>query len=106
MSKRSKNGRIAGQFAPRLIEMLESPAYRVLSRWAQKVLCRIEIELAHHGGRDNGNLPVTYDDFAHYGVRRHQVGPALHALVVLGFVEIKPGRAGRAEFRQPHRFRL
>src|SRR5262249_12787830 len=69
-------------------------------------LCRIEIELAHHGGRDNGNLPVTYDDFVHYGVRRHQVGPALHELAVLGFVEIKPGRAGIAPFRQPHRFRL
>jgi len=52
-------------------------------------------------------LPVTFSDFLHYGVRRPQIGPALHELVVLGFAEItKPGRAGNAQFRQPHRFRL
>ena len=47
---------VNGQFAVRLIEMLESPAYRVLSRSAHMVLARIEIELAHHGGNDNGRF--------------------------------------------------
>jgi hypothetical protein len=42
---------------PRLIEMLRSPAYRALSRAAHQVLARIEIELADHGGMDNGKLP-------------------------------------------------
>jgi len=107
MRRRNKHGRPGGQFAWRLIEMLESPAYRVLSLWAHKVLSRIEIELAHHGGRDNGNLPVTYDDFVHYGAHRYRIAPALHELVTMGFVEItKRGRAGNAEFRQPHHFRL
>jgi hypothetical protein len=27
----------------------------------------LEIELAHHGGNDNGRLPVTYEDFIEYG---------------------------------------
>ena len=45
---------IPGQFAPRLIEMLESPAYCVLSLSARRVLDRLEIELGHHGGKDNG----------------------------------------------------
>ena len=105
MSRR--HSRIGGQFAPRLIGMLESPAYRVLSLSARKVLDRIEIELAHHGGRDNGRLPVTYDDFMEYGIHRHSVRPAINELIALGFVEItKPGRAGNAEFREPNLFRL
>jgi hypothetical protein len=53
MSKR--RNRINCQFAARPIEMLESPAYRVLSLSAHRVITRIEIELAHHGGNDNGS---------------------------------------------------
>jgi hypothetical protein len=64
---RHKN-RIDGQWSPRLIEMLESPAYRVLSVSAHRVISRIEIEHARHGGNDNGNLPVTKHDFMAYGM--------------------------------------
>jgi hypothetical protein len=98
---------IAGQFAPRLIEMLESPAYKVLSRAAHRVLARIEIELAHHGGRDNGKLPVTFDDFVAYGVHRHMIAPAIRELVALGFIEItEQGHGGNAEFRTPSKYRI
>jgi hypothetical protein len=107
MSKRKRPQSIGGQFAPRLIEMLESPAYRALSLSARRVLDRIEIELAHHGGRDNGGLPVTYDDFWRYGIDRHLIAPAIRELVALKFIEItKPGRAGNAEYRAPNLFRL
>jgi hypothetical protein len=107
MSKRKRPQSIDGQFAPRLIEMLESPAYRALSLSARCVLDRIEIELAQHGGRDNGGLPVTYDDFQHYGIDRHHIAPAIRELVALKFIEItKPGRAGNAEYRAPNIFRL
>jgi hypothetical protein len=107
MSKRKRPQSIGGQFAPRLIEMLESPAYRALSLSARRVLDRIEIELAHHGGRDNGGLPVTYDDFWRYGIDRHLIAPAIRELIALKFIEItKPGRAGNAEFQAPNLFRL
>jgi hypothetical protein len=87
--------------------MLESPAYRTLSLSARRVLDRIEIELAHHGGKDNGRLPVTFDDFLAYGIHRHAIGPAIREAVALGFVEItRPGRAGNAEWRLPNLFRL
>jgi hypothetical protein len=102
-----KRNRIDGQWAPRLIEMLESPAYRVLSLSGRRVLERVEIELAHHGGQDNGSLPVTYDDFHGYGICRHAIRPAIRECVALGFLEItRPGRAGNAEFRIPNLFRL
>ena len=63
-----RRNKIAGQFAARLIEMLESAAYRVMSLSAHRLLDRLEIEHAHHGGRDNGKLPVTYGDFENYGI--------------------------------------
>lgn len=103
---RRKN-RIAGQFSPRTIEMMESPAFQVLSLAGHRVLARIEIELAHHGGNDNGRLPVTFDHFVEYGVHRHAIAPALREVCALGFVEVtEHGRAGNAEWRRPNLFRL
>lgn len=107
MAKRIRYNRIAGQWAAREINMLESPAYRILSLSAHRALARIEIELAHHAGKDNGRLPVTYDDFQRYGIDRHSIRPALSELEALGFIEVTdPGRAGNAEFRRPAKYRL
>jgi hypothetical protein len=106
---RQRHKRIEGQFAPRRIEMLESPAHRVLSLSARRVLDRLDIELAHHGGKaeENGRLPVTYDQFQQFGIDRQAIGPAIRETIALGFVEItRKGRAGNAEWRQPNLFRL
>jgi hypothetical protein len=52
-------------------------------------------------------LPVTYDDFERYGIHRHAIAAAIRETVALGFAEItERGRAGNAEFRSPHKFRL
>jgi hypothetical protein len=102
-----RRNRISGQWSPRLIEMLESPAYRQLSLSAHRVISRIEIELAHHGGNDNGKLPVTYEDLIGYGVHRHSIAPAIREAVALGFIEVtKRGRGGNAESREPSLYRL
>jgi hypothetical protein len=86
---------------------LRSSAYCALSLTARRVLDRIEIELADHGGTDNGKLPVTYDDFQRYGLHRQAIYPAIQETVALGFVEItEEGVAGSAEFRKPNLFRL
>jgi hypothetical protein len=37
--------------------MLESPAFRVSSLACRRILDRIAVEYAHHGGNDNGKLP-------------------------------------------------
>jgi hypothetical protein len=103
----NRRNRISGQFAARLIEMLESPAYRALSRAALMVTARIEIELAHHGGNDNGRLPVTTDHFVEYGVHRSAVAPAIREAQALGFIKVtQRGRGGNAEHRQPNTFYL
>jgi hypothetical protein len=87
--------------------MLESPAYRTLSLSAHRLLARIEIEMARHGGFDNGKLPVTYTDFIAFGIDRDAVAPAIRECEALGFLEVtERGRGGNAEFRQPNKFRL
>jgi hypothetical protein len=106
MSSR-KGNKISGQFSGHLIEMLESPAWRVLSQSALRLLFRVEIEHARHGGKDNGALPVSYDDFEAYGIDRHAIAPAMREVVALGFLEItEAGRAGNAAWRKPNLFRL
>ena len=107
--KRRERGSINGAFAWRLVEMLESPAYRVLSLSAHRVMARLEIEMAHHGGKpeENGRLPCTFEHFVEFGVERHAIAPAIRELVALGFVEItRQGCAGNAGFRQPTLYRL
>jgi hypothetical protein len=107
MKSYRRRNTIEGQFAPRLIEMLRSPAFRILSRAARQVLARIEIELADHGGMDNGKLPVIFDDFEAYGVRRHSIAPAIRELAAVGFIEVmEHGRAGNAEWRRPSKYRI
>lgn len=106
-ARRGKRTRIAGQFAWRLIDMLRSPAYRALSLSGHRVLARLEIELAQHGGDENGKLPVTFDQFAEYGIHRQAIAPAIREVVALGFVEItEAGRAGNAAWRRPTLFRI
>jgi hypothetical protein len=104
---RNRDKSIPGQFAARLVEMLEAPAYRVLSLSARRVLDRVEIELGQHGGNDNGRLPVTFENFENYGIDRGSIAPAIREVVALGFLEItEQGRAGNAEWRRPNYFRL
>jgi hypothetical protein len=87
--------------------MLESPAHRVLSLTAHRVLDRIQVEHGHHGGKENGKLPVTYEHFVEYGIDRHAIAPAIRELNALGFIEVtERGRPSAGEFRNPNKFRL
>jgi len=107
VSSVKRKNRISGQFSPRLIEMLESPAYRTLSLSAHRVISRIEVELGQHGGNDNGKLPVTTMDFVQYGVERTCVPAAIREAEALGFIRVtEHGRGGNAEFRKPNLFAL
>lgn len=103
---RPGGGRFNEQFAPRTIRMIQSPAFRILSLAARRVLDRLEIELAHHGGKDNGTLPCTFNDLEISGIHRKAIPPAIRELAALGFIEWKPGRAGTGTQRSPSLFRL
>ena len=100
-----RQNKINEQFAARPISMLESPAYRALSQAAHMVIARIEIELGHHGGNDNGSLPVTFEHFVEYGIYRNGVAAAIREAEALGFIRVtERGRGGNAEHRRPNLF--
>lgn len=105
--RKQRHTKITGPFVPRLIEMLESFPFRVLSGPAHRILARIEIEHGLHAGLENGDLPVTFQNFVDYGMDRHSIAPAMRECIALGFVVItKQGSAGNREFRAPNVFRL
>jgi len=107
MSRKTRLNTIKGQFTTRRLEMVESPPWRVLSLSGHRLLDRLEIELRHHAGRDNGHLPVTFTQFEEYGIDRHSIAPAMREVEALGFAEVtEHGRAGNAEHRKPNKFRL
>lgn len=103
----NKFSKLRTQFATQPISMLRSPAYQALSLSARRCLDRLQIELAQHGGRDNGSLPCTYNQFVEFGIHRHAIPSGLRELQALGFVEkTVQGRASAGEFRSPNKYRL
>jgi hypothetical protein len=99
---RRRRNKIAGQFTALLTDMLESPAWGVLSLSGRRILDRVAIELRSHGGYVGDGLCVTYADFEAYGVDRHAIGPAIREAGSLGFLRIKrSGYGGNSEFRRP-----
>jgi hypothetical protein len=102
-----KQKRSEEAWAGRSIVMLESPAHRVLSLAALRALYRIEVELSNHGGNDNGKLPVTFQQFEEWGVRRHSIASAIRELAALGFIEVtQHGYGGAAGMHAPNLYRL
>ena len=102
-----KVSRIDGQWIAHRVDMVRSPAFRGLGFVARRILDRIEIEHAEHGGKDNGRLPCTYDDFARWGIRRKSIADGLRELEAFGFIEIvQRGRMAAAGFHIPSHYRL
>jgi hypothetical protein len=102
-----RRNKIGEQFSTRTRSMLESPAYRVLSQSAHRLIARIELELCYHGGQENGKLPVTNEDFCEYGIHHGAIAPGIREAEALGFIKVtERGRGGNAEYRKPNLFRL
>jgi hypothetical protein len=102
-----KRNHINEQFSPRTRAMLESPAYRVMSLVAHRIIARIEIELCRHGGNDNGKLPVTYADFIEYGIHHGSIAAGIREAEALGFIRVtERGSGGNREYRRPNLYML
>src|SRR5262245_37994001 len=103
--KKKANG-IAGQYSAHLREMLESPAWRVMSLSGHRFLARVEIELCSHGGCDNGNLQIPKEDFVDYGIHPRMVPPAAREVEALGLLYWKRGQGGNAAEWKTNQFGL
>ena len=102
-----KRNLINEQFSPHTRAMLESPAYRVMTLAAHRIIARIEIELCRHGGNDNGRLPVTYEDFIEYGIHHGSIAPGIREAEALGFIRVtERGSGGNREYRRPNLYLL
>jgi hypothetical protein len=99
---------IGGRFIAHRVDLIESSAFRVLSRAARQVLARVEIEQSHHGGAENGSLRVTYKDFKRYGVHLRAIAPAIREACALGLLEVtkRGGRGNDNGERHPSEYRL
>jgi len=107
-NRRPKSHKKPGeQFFQICIEVLESLSWEVLSLSGHRIIARLIIELAKHGGTNNGRLTATYEDFEKFGMDRHSIGPAIRECEALGLIEITDrGRAGNAEFCKPTQYRI
>jgi hypothetical protein len=89
------------------VQLMESYAARVLSKHEHLAWMKIEIEHRKRGGRRNGELIVTTDDFVAYGIERRQIPAALRALEALGIIIITDrGHGGHGPNHLPHFFLL
>ena len=89
--------------------MLESIAWRRLPLLARQVIDAIEIELLRHAGKQNGQLVVSYADFAKYctaGTHKRLIAQAIRQAEALGFLIIVRGTAGVGKDRLPNQYRL
>ena len=106
---RRKNKILGDQWIPVSRAMNSCPAWFALagSPSALRVLSRIQEEHMAHGGYENGKLPVTYENFETWGIRRDSIAGAIRELVALGFIEVtRRGYNGTAEKRTPSLYRL
>ena len=102
-----RRSRIEGNWVGHKIEVIASPAWRILSLSARRVLDRLEIEHADHGGAENGRLIVTFNQFVEFGIDRHAIGSAIRELEALKLVEVtERGSGGTSEHRRPSRYRV
>lgn len=70
-------------------DMFVSPAWLAMPLSARRALDRLIVEQMAHGGTENGDLIVTYDDFVRGGVgSRSATARAIRILEVLGFIDI------------------
>jgi hypothetical protein len=104
---RKNSHKIGEPFTPRRHSMKLSPAYRVLSLYARRVLDAIEIELEKHAGKDNGHLIVTYKTLRSYCCRANDriLAQAIRELETLGFAIVIRGHA-KGPKRAPNMFGL
>jgi hypothetical protein len=107
MSKPRKHiraAKISGQWIAHPIALIR--VLRDLSLTARRILDCLELEHCRHGGRENGKLICTYDDFE-CCVQRSRIREGLDELVAAGLIKIvRPGRRAYADLRVPSMYRL
>lgn len=93
------------QFAWIPLEMMNSPAYWLLSRGASQFLWAILREHTAQGGQENGKLIVTHEQAKALKISGSAIRPAIEELEFLGFISFTQGGRYNGS-NQPNRYRI
>ena len=86
--------------------LMASPAWRMRSVNATRLIDFLIIEHQNHAGLENGNLKATYDQLVEYGLTRCWIKPAILEAVFLGLVAVTYEGGRYAGNNQPSTYRL
>jgi hypothetical protein len=68
-------------------DLLGSPAWLAMSHQCRKLVDALMMEWTNHGGEENGNLKVPYDQFQARGLRRETILDAVLEAKALGIIQ-------------------
>ena len=99
---------LAKRFVQMPYELLVSAGWRAMPQRARIIVDRLMVEHMIQGGKANGELIVTYENFREFGAPDGRQREAITEAVALGFVRVTEiGRPGSiAEVRRASRYRL
>src|SRR5262245_31917997 len=97
--------KIEGRFLPLLEDLIESDAFKAAPPGAMKILLAIGHEWVGRGGKDNGQLVITYKmiRLATGISRKDTISLSLKQLTALGLLAMQ---TGDFDGRKPNRYRL
>lgn len=98
-------GETEGWIAHRL-ELVTSPAWRLRPKPLANILDRLEIEHMREGGKANGNLCVSYDQFVAAGVSRKVIRAAEDTGEALGLLVVERSQEMVGNIRGASKYRL
>ena len=108
-NRRSKAARFptgVGYSIPLPRDLLGSPAWMVMSHQCRKLVDALMMEWTHHGGEENGNLKVPYDQLEARGMRRQTALDAIVEAKALGIIHPVRGQRSYGSRRLPSVYRL
>jgi hypothetical protein len=89
-------------------DLLESAAWRGMSRHCFRFVTFLAIEHCNHAGRENGRLQATYDQLRAFGINRKRIAGTIREAVQRGLVAVerKGGLFGLESHRTTSLYRL
>jgi hypothetical protein len=106
LSKAKAFPRGVGYSIPIPRDLLVSPAWLAMSHQCRKLVDALMTEWANHGGEENGNLKVPYDQLQTRGLRRETILDTIFEAKALGIIQPARGQRSYGSRRAPSVYRL